>query len=89
MVELGFEDDVKFILDQFTKKNKHNRVTHLYSATMPPRVERLAKNYLRSYCYISIGDVGAAKKDIMQIVEYIQDGGKKNRLQQILNFEED
>jgi superfamily II DNA/RNA helicase len=64
MIELGFEEDVKFILDSFSQHNQINRVTHLYSATMPARVERLAKNYLRQYCFISIGDPGQAKKDI-------------------------
>lgn len=84
MIELGFEEDVKFILEAFSAQNRLNRVTHLYSATMPPRVERLAKNYLRHYCYISIGDPGSAKKDIKQIVEFLPDGGKKTRLKALL-----
>jgi ATP-dependent RNA helicase DDX23/PRP28 len=40
------------------------RVTHLFSATMPMAIEKLAKKYLRSYCYISIGEPGSGKKDI-------------------------
>ena len=40
------------------------RVTHLFSATMPPTVEKLAKKYLRAFCFISIGEPGSGKKEI-------------------------
>ena len=40
------------------------RVTHLFSATMPNQVEKLAKKYLRAFCFISIGEPGGGKKDI-------------------------
>ena len=40
------------------------RVTHLFSATMPSDIERLAKKYLRAFCFISIGEPGGGKKDI-------------------------
>lgn len=56
------------------------RVTHLYSATMPPKLEALAKKYLRSFCYISIGEPGGGKKDIEQIVEFMSEGAKKAKL---------
>jgi len=31
---------------------------------MPAEVERLAKKYLRAFCYISIGEPGGGKKEI-------------------------
>ncbi len=40
------------------------RTTHLFSATMPSSVEKLARKYLRAYCFISIGEPGGGKKDI-------------------------
>lgn len=63
MIDLGFEEDVNFILDTIPSTNlkseeekaaeqqekifgvgeKIYRVTHLFSATMPAAVERLAK----------------------------------------------
>ena len=77
MIDLGFEQDVNFILDSVgttlksedeklaelqelqTKAGERTfRVTHLFSATMPAEVERLAKKYLRAFCYISIGEPG-------------------------------
>ena len=97
MIDLGFEDDVNFILDSipstnlksddenkcelqeknFVKSEKIYRVTHLFSATMPVAVERLAKKYLRSFCFISIGEPGGGKKEIEQKVEMITENQKK------------
>ena len=66
MIDMGFEEDVTYIMESI---GGENRVTHLFSATMPSSVERMAKTFLNQYCYISIGDPGSAKKDIDQKVE--------------------
>lgn len=64
------------------------RITHMFSATMPSQVERIARKYLRNPSYISIGDPGAGKKDIEQRVELIGEGEKKRRLKAILDKSE-
>ena len=89
MIDLGFEEDVNFIMDnistqlkdmdeniaelqvkslskeKISKSGEHvYRTTHLYSATMPHSIEKLAKKYLRAFCFISIGEPGGGKKDI-------------------------
>lgn len=66
MIDLGFEEDVNFILDTIPQHNMKSedettaefqariassgekifRVTHLFSATMPSAVERMAKKFL-------------------------------------------
>lgn len=62
------------------------RVTMLYSATMPPSVERLAKTYLRRPAIITIGDANQAVGTVEQRVEFINgDDKKKARLYQILS----
>jgi ATP-dependent RNA helicase DDX23/PRP28 len=62
------------------------RVTMLYSATMPPSVERLAKTYLRRPATITIGDANQAVGTVEQRVEFIaSDDKKKQRLMQILS----
>jgi ATP-dependent RNA helicase DDX23/PRP28 len=44
---------------------------------MPTEVERLAKKYMRAFCYISIGEPGGGKKEIEQRVEFMSEGYKK------------
>lgn len=64
------------------------RVTQMFSATMPVAVERLARKYLRSPAYVSIGDPGAGKRAIEQRIEFISDARKRQRLQEILEAAE-
>jgi ATP-dependent RNA helicase DDX23/PRP28 len=51
---------------------------------MPVSVEKLAKKYLRAFCFISIGEPGGGKKDIEQKIELMNEANKKHRLLSIL-----
>lgn len=55
---------------------------------MPAEIELLAKKFLRSFCYISIGEPGGGKKDIEQRVEFLGESAKKHRLKQIIESTE-
>ena len=60
----------------------------MFSATMPPEVEKIAKKYLRNPAHVSIGVPGSGKKDIEHRVEMLSDSEKKNRLRKILDSAE-
>ncbi|KAG5353986.1 mRNA splicing protein prp28 [Termitomyces sp. Mn162] len=67
-------------------KKGRTRVTTLFSATMPPAVERLARKYLKKPAVITIGEAGRAVDTVEQRVEFvIGDEKKKLRLLEILN----
>ncbi|KAI8339174.1 P-loop containing nucleoside triphosphate hydrolase protein [Chlamydoabsidia padenii] len=68
-----------------TTGDQKYRQTTMFSATMPPAVERLAKKYLRNPAVVTIGNAGQAGSTVEQRVEMIDDDGrKKNRLLEIL-----
>lgn len=52
-------------------KKGRTRVTTLFSATMPPPVERLAKKYLKRPAIITIGEAGRAVDTVEQRVEFV------------------
>ena len=58
-------------------KKGRNRVTTLFSATMPPPVERLAKKYLKKPAIITIGEAGRAVDTVEQRVEFVNGDEKK------------
>ncbi|OWZ59794.1 pre-mRNA-splicing ATP-dependent RNA helicase PRP28 [Cryptococcus neoformans] len=61
------------------------RVTTLFSATMPPAVERLARKYLIKPATVVIGNAGEAVDTVEQRVEFVHgDEKKKARLIEIL-----
>jgi ATP-dependent RNA helicase DDX23/PRP28 len=67
---------------------KKYRQTVMFSATMPPAVERLAKKYLRRPAVVTIGTAGQAVDRIEQRVELINDDNKKkHRLFSLLGGE--
>jgi ATP-dependent RNA helicase DDX23/PRP28 len=66
-----FEEQVITILEMSKAKQ---RIMMMFSATMPPAVERLAKTYLRNPAYVYIGEQGLAVKNITQIIEFIPRG---------------
>ncbi|TPX16662.1 uncharacterized protein E0L32_003603 [Thyridium curvatum] len=66
-------------------KNRY-RQTMMYTATMPPLVEKIAKRYLRRPAIVTIGNVGEAVETVEQRVEFISgEDRRKKRLREILH----
>ncbi|OAQ70548.1 DEAD/DEAH box helicase [Pochonia chlamydosporia 170] len=62
------------------------RQTMMYTATMPPLVERIAKKYLRRPATATIGNAGEAVDTVEQRVEFVSgEDRRKKRLQEILS----
>lgn len=58
----------------------------MFSATMPPAVERIAKTYMRRPAVVTIGVAGQAVDTVEQRVEFVSGPAKKTpRLLEILN----
>mmetsp|Transcript_18066 Transcript_18066/g.51376 ORF Transcript_18066/g.51376 Transcript_18066/m.51376 type:complete len:311 (+) Transcript_18066:231-1163(+) len=80
------ENEDQAMKEELEAKAGHRkyRTTYMFSATMPPAVERLARKYLRAPAYVSIEDAGAGKPSIEQRLEFIAEAKKRQRLQEIL-----
>ncbi|KAJ5895100.1 Pre-mRNA-splicing ATP-dependent RNA helicase prp28 [Penicillium taxi] len=62
------------------------RQTMMYTATMNPTMERIARQYLQSPAIITIGGVGEAVETVEQRVEFVKgEEARKKRLNQILS----
>ncbi|KAK8850535.1 pre-mRNA-splicing ATP-dependent RNA helicase PRP28 [Kwoniella newhampshirensis] len=78
-------DDAEIMRVQKSDEWQGWRVTTLFSATMPPAVERLAKKYLRKPAVVTIGNAGEAVDTVEQRVEFVtSDDKRKQRLTEIL-----
>ena len=53
------------------------RTTYMFSATMPPSVERLARTYLRNPAVVTIGSAGKTSDLIKQTVIWVNPIGKR------------
>ncbi|TGZ71404.1 hypothetical protein CRM22_002667 [Opisthorchis felineus] len=77
------EDDSK-LLSNFATKHKY-RQTVMFTATMPPAVERLARSYLRRPAVVYIGSAGKPTERVEQIVYLVSEQEKRKKLLEILN----
>eukprot|EP00210_Caulerpa_lentillifera_P000004 g4.t1 len=94
MIDMGFEPQVIGVLDAMPSSNLKPenedvdgsalvyRTTHMFSATMPTAVERLAKKYLRRPIVVTIGTAGRATENVSQRVLIMKENEKELRLEQ-------
>ena len=54
--------------DGVLEEDRVYRTTYMFSATMPPPVERLARKYMRRPVVINIGSAGKATDNVTQKV---------------------
>jgi len=73
----GEDTGVQMDVDGEMIKKGRTRVTTLFSATMPPAVERLARKYLKRPAVITIGEAGRAVDTVEQRVEFVSGDEKK------------
>ncbi|XP_052131167.1 probable ATP-dependent RNA helicase DDX23 [Frankliniella occidentalis] len=77
------EDEVK-LLANYNSKKKY-RQTVMFTATMPPAVERLARTYLRRPAVVYIGSIGKPVERTEQIVFIIAEQDKRRKLMELLS----
>ncbi|CAN4112807.1 unnamed protein product [Withania somnifera] len=73
MFDLGFEPQIRSIVGQI----RPDRQTLLFSATMPHKVEKLAREILMDPVRVTVGEIGMANEDVTQIVEVIPSDAEK------------
>jgi ATP-dependent RNA helicase DDX3X len=66
-----------------------DRQTFMFSATFPREIQRLAADFMKDYIFLAVGRVGAASKDVVQKIEYVEHHDKIHYLVQFLNQCED
>jgi len=77
-------EDLTVLSENFKTKNKY-RQTVMFTATMPPAVERLARTYLRRPAIVHIGSIGKPTERVEQVVHMCKENDKRNKLLEILN----
>ena len=60
------------------------RQTVMFTATMPPSVERLARTYLRRPVTVYIGSAGKPVERVEQIVHIVSESDKRKKLLHVL-----
>ncbi|KAE9390460.1 P-loop containing nucleoside triphosphate hydrolase protein [Gymnopus androsaceus JB14] len=84
MLDMGFEPQIRRIVQGEDMPGVHDRQTLMFSATFPRDIQILAKDFLKDYVFLSVGRVGSTSENITQKIEYVEDHDKKSVLLDIL-----
>ncbi|XP_055490294.1 probable ATP-dependent RNA helicase DDX4 isoform X2 [Leucoraja erinacea] len=85
MLDMGFEPDMRKLVDTFGMPPKENRQTLMFSATFPEEIQNLAADFMKSsYLFLAVGQVGGACGDVQQSILQVDQYSKRNKLVEIL-----
>jgi ATP-dependent RNA helicase DDX3X len=82
MLDMGFEPVIRDIVEQFGMPQDRQSV--MFSATFPKEIQRLARDFLNDYVFLTVGRVGSTHQNITQYMKYTEDHDKYRELCRIL-----
>ena len=84
MLDMGFEPQIRRIVQGEDMPGTADRQTLMFSATFPRDIQMLARDFLKDYIFLSVGRVGSTSENITQKIEYVEDNDKRSVLLDIL-----
>ncbi|RYN92653.1 ATP-dependent RNA helicase [Alternaria tenuissima] len=85
MLDMGFEPQIRRIVEGEDMPPTAARQTLMFSATFPRDIQMLARDFLKDYIFLSVGRVGSTSENITQKIEYVEDVDKRSVLLDILH----
>lgn len=85
MLDMGFEPQIRRLVEKEDMPGVNERHTLMFSATFPRDIQHLARDFLRDYVFLSVGRVGSTSENITQKIEYVEDSDKRSVLLDILH----
>ncbi|GAM40469.1 hypothetical protein EIK77_006830 [Talaromyces pinophilus] len=85
MLDMGFEPQIRRIVEGEDMPQVNDRQTLMFSATFPRDIQMLARDFLKDYVFLSVGRVGSTSENITQRIEYVEDHDKRSVLLDILH----
>ena len=84
MLDMGFEPQIRRIVQGEDMPGVQDRQTLMFSATFPRDIQMLARDFMKDYVFLSVGRVGSTSENITQRIEYVEDNDKRSVLLDVL-----
>ena len=85
MLDMGFEPQIRRIVEQEDMPQTGVRQTFMFSATFPREMQMMAGDFLNDYVFLTVGRVGAACKDVTQSFQFVDGRDKPEALMRYLS----
>jgi len=86
MLDMGFEPQIRKIVEEENMPKTGERQTMMFSATFPKKVQELARKFLDNYIFLAVGRVGSTSENITQKIEWVNEEEKRSFLLDLLNM---
>jgi len=85
MLDMGFEPEIRTLVNCPGMPDKNDRHTLMFSATFPDDIQKLAHEFLQeNFIFLTVGVVGGACSDVEQNIIQVEGRDKRNKLVEIL-----
>ncbi|XP_060588964.1 ATP-dependent RNA helicase DDX3Y-like isoform X3 [Ruditapes philippinarum] len=84
MLDMGFEPQIRRIVEKDTMPPTGKRHTMMFSATFPKEIQILARDFLENYIFLAVGRVGSTSENITQKVVWVEEIEKRSFLLDLL-----
>ncbi|WPK23184.1 hypothetical protein PUMCH_000412 [Australozyma saopauloensis] len=85
MLDMGFEPQIRHIVQECDMPDVQDRQTLMFSATFPRNIQMLARDFLKDYIFLSVGRVGSTSSNITQKILLVEDDEKRSVILDLLN----
>nr|XP_039253499.1 ATP-dependent RNA helicase DDX3X-like [Styela clava] len=85
MLDMGFEPQIRRIVEENKMPVKGERQTLMFSATFPKEIQMLARDFLENYIFLAVGRVGSTSTNITQKVVWVDEDEKHKFLLDLIN----
>jgi ATP-dependent RNA helicase DDX3X len=81
MLDMGFEHQIRYIVEKSSMPGTDVRSTLMFSATFPQEIQKLAADFLKKdYIFLTVGRVGSTTENITQQFEFCEELQKRELL---------
>jgi len=85
MLDMGFEPQIRRIVEESGMPPKGQRNTLLFSATFPKETQKLALDFLHDELFVQVGVIGGTTENITQKFYKVSHAEKPSKLQEVLS----
>lgn len=85
MLDMGFEPQIRQIVERTDMPATGERQTLMFSATFPKEIQRLASDFLYDYIFLAVGRVGSTTDFILQRLERVEEHEKRDFLLNLID----
>jgi ATP-dependent RNA helicase DDX3X len=87
MLDMGFEPQIRDIVERKDMPPTGMRQTMMFSATFPKEIQMLARDFLNNYIFLAVGRVGSTSAMITQRLEWVEENEKRLFLLDLLRID--